>query len=59
MLAEMDRLKLTDRLKARYFEDWKANPDEWHKIHAKLAVVDDVRAELRTIANAETGVDNG
>ena len=59
VLTELDRLKLIDRIQARYFEDWKANPDAWHKIHAKLSVLDDVRAELRQIANDESGVDNG
>lgn len=59
VLTELDRLAILDRLKVRYFEAWKADPDSWHKIHAKLAVLEDIRAELRAMANEElTGVDN-
>jgi len=43
---------LWERLRVRYFKEWlKAQSTEWHDIKAKLNVIDDVRAELRTAAN--------
>ncbi len=58
VLTGLEELGLADKLKARYFDEWrKADALEWHDIKAKLSVVDDVMAELRKAGNAE-GVDN-
>lgn len=58
VLTALDELNLLDRLRAKYFDDWKTSDAEyWQVIQIKLDMLEELRGELRAIANAE-GVDN-
>jgi hypothetical protein len=52
-LAVLETERIWDQLRARYYRDWKsADRDTWNVIHTKLAMVDELREELRKIANS-------
>ncbi len=57
LLQDLDDLAITDRLEARYFEQWRnSDPEGWTLIAAKLDVLAGLRLELRSLANQ--GVDD-
>ncbi len=60
VLTALDDLSLFDKLVERYYRDWREAGDDrdvWEIIRIKLSLVDDLREELRKLANTE-GMDN-
>lgn len=60
VLTALDDLNLFERLRERYYVDWREAGDDrdaWETIRIKLSLIDDLREELRKIANTE-GMDN-
>jgi hypothetical protein len=47
----MDQANLWEVLRAKYFREWQATePEKWSDIRLKLAMLDDLKAELRKLA---------
>lgn len=51
-LELMDQANLWEVLRAKYFREWQATePEKWQEIRTKLAMLDDLKAELRKLAS--------
>ena len=50
----MGEVHLLERLKARYYAEWMdTEPHKWQQIRDKLAMLDDLKAEIRKVANSK------
>ena len=52
----MEENQVWEALKARYYADWKASDVDdlelWGRLRLKLHMIDELRAEMRKIANS-------
>ena len=54
LLALMGEVNLIERLKARYYAEWMdTEPHKWQQIRDKLLMLDDLKAEIRKVANSK------
>ena len=50
----MEELNLLERLKARYYGQWQnSDPTTWLDLRQKLDMIDDLKAEIKTLANLQ------
>ena len=50
----MEEVKLLERLKARYYKQWQnSDPTTWQQLRDKLDMLDDLKAEIKTLANLQ------
>ena len=50
----MEEVQLMERLKARYYGQWQnANVTTWADLRIKLDMLDDLKAEIKTLANLQ------